>query len=63
MLALVHHHPLEGEPGPVGREDEQLEVVLGERVDGQAADVHDAEDAALDGQRHADQRARPTSRR
>ena len=57
VLPLVDHHPLEHERRAVGGEGEQLDIVLAEEVDGAAADVHDAQHAAADGQRHADQRA------
>ena len=57
VLSLVDHHPLERERRTVGRERQELEVVFAEEVRRQAADVHDAEHASADGQRHADQRA------
>ena len=48
---------LDGECGAVGGELEEVAVVVGELAGGEAADVQDADDAALDQQRDAEQGA------
>ena len=57
VLALVDHPPLEGQRDAIAGQGHQLEVVAGEGVDLDRADVHHAEHASLDGERHTDQRA------
>ena len=54
-LLRVELGVLDGQGGAVGGVLEQVAVLAGEDARGEAADVHDAEDAAFDEQRDAEQ--------